>query len=246
MTIRNFGAVADISALINRENFEEARNLFWMGELFFPSATYSWLARDKLIEVRGKPLSYSLVGRFVQERELLVAYLPELLEEISRRILFEVDHKISLTDLRAIMLATHLKLPLLVFDEELMERLDRFVRTEVICALEAPAGWHAIKEVLEFYARLSESAGSYLSEHLEEDDAVEGLVKELKSQDLLQIPKSTDREKKRMDSGNLNFRCLALDFTQVLREYRRQHVLQPEVVEGLCRQSVLVIASQGT
>ena len=43
MGVRDFGAVCDASVLVNRMNFERAQQLFDGGELYLPSATYSWL-----------------------------------------------------------------------------------------------------------------------------------------------------------------------------------------------------------
>ncbi|MDI6819832.1 MAG: hypothetical protein QMC89_02865 [Candidatus Hodarchaeaceae archaeon] len=128
----DFGAVCDVSVLVNRASIERAELLLDGGGLYLPSATYSWLARDRLIGVRGKAIGYSLVSQFVRDRRLLVVYLPELYDELARRLLFAVERQVPLTDLRAAMLAAHLGLPLLAFDDELTDELGDHVNARTV------------------------------------------------------------------------------------------------------------------
>ena len=247
MAAREFGAVCDVSVLGNRASFERAQKLLDGGELYLPSATYSWLARDKLIAVRGKTLGYSLVSQFVRDRKLLIVYLPELLDELSRRLLFGVDREVPLTDLRAAMLAAHLKLPLLVFDGEPVERLREHVGALTLWELDAHADWLALRESLELYRELANDLGGYLYKNLDNGHSFDGLVDELRKQrnDSLRAVTAAVRKLSRAQTNpcTLSFEYLAWNLTPLLREYLGQHVLQPEIVRELCERALLLVAS---
>jgi len=247
MATREFGAVCDVSVLVDRESFERAQRLLDGGELYLPSATYSWLARDKLIAVRGKALGYSLVNQFVRDRKLLVVYLPELLDELSRRLLFEVEREVPLTDLRALMLATHLRLPLLTFDGGVVERLWEHVGARTLWQFDAHADWLALREVFELYRELASDVGSYLHKNLNDGHAFEGLVGELRKQCGGNLRAVTAAVRKLSQAwtnpGELSFKYVTWDLTPLLREYLEQHVLQPEVVRELCERALLLVAS---
>lgn len=247
MAAREFGAVCDVSVLVDRASFERAQRLLDGGELYLPSATYSWLARDKLIAVRGKALGYSLVSQFVRDRKLVVVYLPELLDELSRRLLFGVEREVPLTDLRALMLAAHLRLPLLTFDEGVVERLRNHVGARTLWQLDAHADWLALREALEIYRELASDVGSYLHKNLNDGHAFEGLVDELRKQRgdslrgvtaaMLKLSQTST------NPGGLSFKYITWDLTPLMHEYLEQHVLQPEVVRELCEQALLLVAS---
>ncbi len=247
MAAREFGAVCDVSVLVDRTSFERAQRLLNGGELYLPSATYSWLARDKLIAVRGKALGYSLVSQFVRDRKLVVVYLPELLDELSRRLLFGVEREVPLTDLRALMLAAHLRLPLLTFDEGVVERLRNHVGARTLWQLDAHADWLALREALELYRELASDVGSYLHKNLNDGHAFEGLVDELRKQRgdslrgvtaaMLKLSQTST------NPGGLSFKYVTWDLTPLMQEYLEQHVLQPEVVRELCEQALLLVAS---
>jgi len=245
--IMEFGAVCDASVLVSRESFERARGLFEGGSLCLPSATYSWLARDKLISVRGKTIGYSLVSQFVRDGELIVTFLPELYDEISRRLLFEVEREVPLTDLRASLLASHLKMPLLIFGNELVERLEQHLDAQTLWQIEAHADWLALREALELYRELANDIGGYLGQHVEEEDAFDGLVGMLRSSrgEGMRAVTAAVRElsQARTNPGALQLNYLALNLTPVVREYVEQHVLRPEVVRELCERTLLLVAS---
>jgi len=247
MNVREFGAVCDVSVLGDRKSFERAQRLLDGGELYLPSATYAWLARDKLISVRGKALGYSLVSQFVRDRKLLIVYLPELLDELSRRLLFGVEREVPLTDLRALMLAAHLRLSLLTFDEGVVERLREHVGARILWQLDVHADWLAMREVLEIYCELASDVGSYLYKNLNGGHAFEGLVDELRSLrgDSLRAATTAVRKlsRARTNPGELNFKYVTWNLTPLLREYLEQHVLQPEVVHELCEQALLLVAN---
>jgi hypothetical protein len=247
MGVRDFGAVCDVSVLVNRTNVERTQRLLDGGELYLPSATYSWLARDKLISVRGKAMGYSLISQFVRDRGLLVVYLPELYEELARRLLFEVERQVPLTDLRAAMLAAHMQLPLFAFDDEFVGRLQEHIRARVIWQLDAHADWLAMREAFELYRELSSDIGGYLNQRLDEDDAIQNAVEELRRcrGDNLQATTAAVRKlsQAKPNPGTLNFKYLTWDLMPVVREYVQQHVLQPEVVRELCERMLLLVAS---
>ncbi|MFQ6129331.1 MAG: hypothetical protein ACE5OT_00775 [Candidatus Hadarchaeaceae archaeon] len=247
MATREFGAVCDVSVLVDRASFERAQRLLDGGELYLPSATYSWLARDKLIAVRGKALGYSLVSQFVRDRKLLVVYLPELLDELSRRLLFGVEREVPLTDLRALMLAAHLRLPLLTFDGEVVERLREHVGAGTLWQLNAHTDWLALREVLELYRELASDVGSHLHKNLNDERAFEGLIAELRKRrgDSLRGVTAAVRKlcQARTNPRELSFRYVTWDLTPLLREYLKQHVLQPEVVRELCERALLLVAN---
>ena len=245
--IKEFGAVCDASVLVGRENFETARSFFEGGSLCLPSATYSWLARDKLISVRGKAIGYSLVSQFVRDGELLVVFLPELYDEISRRLLFDVEREVPLTDMRASLLATHLKLPLLTFDGELVERLRDHVGAQTLWRLEVHADWLAMREALELYRELASDVGSYLYQRLADADAFDGLVGELRrcrGNDIQAVTAAVRKlSQAKANPGVLSLEYIALNLTPVVREYLKQHVLSPEMVRELCERTLLLVAS---
>jgi len=243
---REFGAVCDVSVLADRASFERARQLVDGGELYLPSATYSWLARDRLISVRGKAIGYSLVSQFVRDRELLVVYLPELLDELSRRLLFQVEREVPLTDLRAYMLAAHLQLPLLTFEDEPLKRLHEHIGARMLWVLDSHVDRLAFRELLELYRELATDVGSYLSQHLNNGEVLEGLVEELRRKrgDSLRAVTAAARKlgQARANPGELSLRYVTWDLTPLLCEYLEQHVVHPEVVRELCERALLLVA----
>jgi hypothetical protein len=230
-----FGEVCDISVIGDRENFERARQLVGGGELYLPSATYSWLARDRLISVRSRAVSYSLVSQFVRDGQLLVVYLPEVLDELSRRLLFEADHGVPLTDLRALMLSAHLKVPYLSFGEEPLEQLQEHFGAKVLGRFEVTSGWRGFKEALGAYRELTREVGGRVCECINNGGSFDEVVKAWEG-----------KEQKKDASGTANgleFMCVAWDLTPILREYLGERVVQPETVQELCERSLLLVAS---
>jgi hypothetical protein len=245
MSVREFGAVCDVSVLTDRESLERARRLF-NGGLYLPSATYSWLARDRLINVRNRTVSYSLVSQRVRDRELLVVYLPELYDEIARRLLFAIEREVPLTDLRALLLATHLRLPLVTFDDQFVDHLLEHLGAQVLWQLNAHADWLVGREVLQFYRELSTDAGSYLFKRVQDRNAYDGLINELRrscENSLKAVAHAVERfGQTRTNPGELNFKYLVWDLTPIVREYLEQHVLQPETVRELCERVLVLVA----
>ena len=246
MSVRGLGAVCDVSVLGDRASFERARQLVDGGDLYLPSATYNWLARDKLISVRGKAIGYSLVSQFVRDGELLVVYLPELLDELSRRLLFQVEREVPLTDLRACMLAAHLQLPFLTFDDEPLRRLQEHVEARAFWVLDFHADESALREAIQLYRGLVTDVGSYLSRRLNNGEGLEGLVEELRKNRLDSLRVVTAEIRKlgqaQANPGELSMMYTTWNLTPLLREYLEQHVVQPEVVRELCERALLLVA----
>jgi len=243
MGVEELGAVCDVSLLADRGDFEDAWRLLDGGELCLPSATYGWLARDKLISVRDTAACYSLVSQLVRDGELLVVYLPELLDEISRRLLFEIDHKVPLTDIRAIMLAAHLGLPLLTLEEEPVKSLREHVGARTLWHEDIRADRRELEQVVEMYRELTADVGYYLSQRLDKEEVFDGLVEKLGKRENRSQPAPKSSNQTREDSCELSFECLAWDLTPILCDYLEQHVLHLDVVQELCERSLLLVAS---
>jgi len=147
MSVRAFGAVCDVSALVDRTSFERAQRLLDGGDLYLPSATY---------------------------------------------------------------------------------RL-------------------ALREALELYRELASDVGNYLCKSLNDGRTSENLIDELRSWrgDSMRAVTTAVRKlsQTRTNPGELNFRYITWDLTPILREYLKQHVLQPEVVRELCERALLLVAS---
>lgn len=246
MSVGGFGAVCDVSVLADRASFERAKQLVDGGELYLPSATYSWLARDRLISVRGKAVSYSLVSQFVRDRELLVVYLPELLDEFSRRLLFQVEREVPLTDLRACMLAAHLQLPFLTFDDEPLRRLQEHIEARTFWVLDFHADESALCEAIQLYRGLLADVGNYLGRRLNNGEEYEHMIEELRKNRWDSLRAATAEIRKlgqaRANPGELSMMYTTWNLTPLLREYLEQHVVQPEIVRELCERALLLIA----
>lgn len=232
--------------MINRDNFETAKRIFTGGELYLPSATYSWLARDKLISVRNSIIGYSLVNQFVRDGELIVVYLPELLDEISRRLLYGADREVPLTDLRASMLASHLKIPILTLSEQLTDRLSDYLGAMAIWQLNVHPGSEAMLAAIDLYRELASDLGGYLARHQNNGVEFETLLEELKRLKLDNLRSKTSQISKsplrQYSSRKLSLTYLGLDITPIMCEYLEQRIIQPEVVRKLYEKSLLLIA----
>lgn len=239
---RDLGAVCDVSVLAELASVERAEALLDGGELYLPSATYSWLARDRLISVRRRTVGYSLVSQLVRDRRLIVIYLPELYDELARRLLFAVERQVPLTDLRAAMLAAHLRLPLLAFDGELMDELCEHLDARTVWRLEAHADRPSMGRALELYRELSSCMGEYLDRHLSEGDAFEDALEEIRrGEGDLRVAATGEVRQAGQNPGRLSFVCVAWDLTPMLREYAEQHLLQPKVLRELFERTLLLI-----
>jgi len=219
------GAVCDISVLSSKENFKRSREVV-KGDFYLPSATYSWILRDKLVSVRKYEVGYSLLSQLVRDRKLLVVYLPELLEEISRKILFSVEREVPLTDLRALMLATHLSVPVVTSDDEFIDRLRGHLGATSLGSFEIDDGWSDYLKVLEDYRNLAKLVGDHMFKCLNNGGNMKKLNFDLEKHD---------------NRGVLTSEFLVLDFLPMIKEYLQDRILPSTVLHGLCNHALALI-----
>lgn len=175
----DYGAVCDVSVLVSRDSMNRARELFNGRGFYLPNSTYSWLSHNRFIKVRDQAVGYSLLSQLVRTRQVYPILLPEIYDELARKIMFEVDHNVPLTDLRTAFLSTHLRLPLLTFDEKLIERLSNHIETYRLWNLRAHANWLTIRQTLELYCEFLFGVGERLNERIREKDSFSRIVSEI-------------------------------------------------------------------
>ncbi|MEM3402224.1 MAG: hypothetical protein QXH08_03230 [Candidatus Hadarchaeales archaeon] len=222
------GAVCDASVLCDLESFNLARKLFSWGDFYICSSTYSWLARDKLIEVRKRLLSYTLLSRLVRDGKLTVVYLPEILDEISRRLLFQADREIPLTDLRAAMLASHLKVPTITLDHEFISRLAESLGAINLIEVQLPSDGWVFRKLLRDYHELSFSLASSINSLLNNGGT---LTEALKTVKMIEWKNNGGNS-----SMSVNF--IAIDILDILRYYLQQKIFTPDAIQKLCENSL--------
>ncbi len=217
-----YGAVCDVSALVNAETFKRACSLV-RGSLYLPASTYCWLARDKLIGVRTHEIRYSFASRLVGEGRLLVLYLPELLDELARRLLFTVDRGVPLTDLRALMLGAHLGLPVVFLDPEFRRELVEHLGARSLGWIKTDGSWASYGRAVGHYRRLRNRVAALLASQLGNGGRLEEV------------------EKTGEANRGQGVECFVLDLLPVLNEYVVDRVLQHRVIRELCRQAVVAV-----
>ncbi|MBS3815214.1 MAG: hypothetical protein KGY45_01475 [Hadesarchaea archaeon] len=244
--MQDYGAVCDISVLNKRSSVQIARKLFLGRGLYLPNSTYSWVSHNKFIQVRNRSVGYSLLKQLVETREIYPVSIPEIYNELARRIMFEVDHNIPLTDLRTFFLSTHLRLPLLTFDEKVTERLSENIQTHLLWKIKTHANWLTIREISEFYREFLFETGSRLNQEMDEElsfvNTLKG-IKDERKEKFQKISKSIQKiSQNQSNPGNLEFQCLAWDITSTIQDYSHQHILEPESIRELCERSLLLVA----
>lgn len=246
MPISDYGAVCDVSALGDRGSIERAQSLFDSCGLYIPSSTYSWLARTKLIEVRGQTVSYSLIKRVIQARKIYPIHLPDIYDEIARKLMFRVNHKISLTDLRALLLSSHLQIPLLTFDGGLLSRWAKHIKIRSFWSFQG-GGSGATRNALELYRELLVSSNKHFYKLIENGGTFPRITEDILKTHECDFEKTNKiiqkTGQKRSNSSVLNFHYLAWNILPVIREYLDQYVLQPETVRELCERAMILVAS---
>jgi len=247
MPIQDFGAVCDISTLTDQKSLEKAHNYFKNSGLYLPSPTYSWLSRSKLIEVRNLPVKYSLIHKEVQKRKIYPIHFPEIYDELSRQILFDIDHNVPLTDLRSLILSAHLQIPLLTFDPEMLERISKEVGIVTIKEIEVSSHWKNLKEILRLYRKILKNAGQKFHKDLENEKSFPQTTERIKSSKNEEINDSIDKinriSKKQEDRKRIKFHFLTWDILPSLKEYYTQKILPSPLIEKICERTALLIAS---
>lgn len=214
-------------------------------ELYITSATYSWLARDKLIGVRGKQLSYTLLRHLVHNRQLLVVYLPELYDELARRLLFQTEKKIPLTDLRSLLPSAYLKLPLIALDDELLKRLSEHLEAKVILRIRSGMGVYSAFNALNLYRGMAYEIGKALSSRIDESSTCSQIAREV----IRRFSAASEKaiaENSSCSNENLNgldFKFVIWDLTSAIREYSEHRVIQQDTMEMVCEAIMLPIAT---
>lgn len=246
LPIRDFGAVCDISVLTDYPSLKRAQNLFKSSGLYIPTPTYSWLSRSKLIEVRHQAVKYSLINQLVRERRVYPTHLPELYDEIGRQIMFNTDHKVALTDLRGILLAAHLQLPILTFDENLIDRISKEIGIQTIYHLETHPNWLSIRNILELYRELSYTSGKIYHKKLENSYSFPKATEKLKKNHEKNIKKTIKSLREINNKNNrkepLQFIYAAWDIIPSIQEYYDQNIVLPEVIQQICERCTLLIS----
>jgi len=238
-----------VSVLESPESMEMAKKLV-RGPFYFPSSTYSWLARERVISVRDVVLTHSLVSRFVREGEVIAAYLPEILDEVARRLLFEVEREVPLTDLRSLLLSSHLRLPLLTLDPKQLQNLVE-TKAEVLWQFELHAEWMVLREILCAYRKLAEEVGRLVYDFLNDGSSVEAIPQKIRAErgsSVRSLALSLEElSKEKTNPGRLDFKFLFLDLSGPLRDFLRYRALQGESLRGVCEKSLclLILPSDG-
>lgn len=247
MPISDFGSVCDISVLSKKAFLDTAQSLFSDCGLYIPSPTYSWLSRSRLIEVRNQRVRYSLINPLVRERKIYPIHLPDLYDEISRQIMFETDHQVALTDLRGLILATHLQLPILTFDENLMDRISEEIGVLTIKSFTIYSNWMNIKNVLKLYRDLSFKSGKLFKDRLENGKTFPKATRELKRSQKNYFRKVENSFKKAENggenSGKIEFSYITWDIVPSIQDYYEQNIVTSKILRQICEKCILLIAS---
>jgi len=247
MPIHDYGAVCDISVLTNQDLLKNAEELFESSGLYIPNSTYSWLSRAKLIEVRHQPVKYSLIEKQVRKRKLYSTHLPELYDEISRQIMFNAEQKVALTDLRGLLLAAHLQLPLLTFDENLIERISKEIGIFSLQKFKTESNWLTVRNILELYRELLFSSGKRFYKLLENGGNFDEVVKKIKKteKDNIKSIKESIKENntKNGSEREIEFHYLGWNIIPSIQDYYDQNILTPEDLRRICERCILLIAN---
>jgi hypothetical protein len=236
-------AVCDVSVLESSESMEAAKKLV-PGPFYLPSSTYSWLARERVISVRDVVLTYSLVSRFVREDEVIAVYLPEILDEVARRLLFEVEREVPLTDLRSLLLSSHLRLPLLTLDPKQLQNLVE-TKAEILWEFELHAERMVLREILCAYRKLAAEVGGLVYDLLNDGLSAEAVSQKIRGErdsSMRSLALSLDElGKGKTNPGRLGFKFLFLDLSGPLRDFLRYRALQGESLRGVCEKSLCLV-----
>ena len=235
---QKMATVCDVSVLQSPDCLEAAKKIV-KGPFYFPSSTYAWLAREKVISVRDVVLTYSLVNRFVREGDVIVAYLPEILDEVARRLLFEIEREIPLSDLRAVLLSGHLRLPFLTLDLQVLQKLKK--KGEILWEFPLYNNRIVLREVLCAYRNLAEEVGKLVYNSLSNGGlSAAEIIQELKARrnrSVQSLISSLERLQK-ADCEVVNFKFLFLDLSGPLRDFLTYHTLRGRNLRDVCEKSL--------
>lgn len=205
-----------------------------------------WLSRSKLIEVRNQAVKHSLISKLIRDRKIYPIHLPDLYEELGRQIMFMTDHNIALTDLRSLLLGAHLQLPVLVPDEELVERISKEIGTRTIQSFEVHADWLSMRRILNIYREVSFRSGKRLPKQLENGCSFLEVIEEIKG-DFEKAISSAGKSAReiiegRDNPGTLQFRYIIWNIAPYIRDYFEEKIVQPKVIRHICERGVFLAA----
>ncbi len=247
MPIQDFGAVCDISTLTDKNSLEKAHRYFKNSGLYLPSPTYSWLSRSKLIEVRNQPVKYSLIRKEVQKRKIYPIHFPEIYDELSRQILFDTDHNIPLTDIRSLLLSTHLQIPTLTFDPEMLERISKEIGMITMKEIKVNSHWKKLKEILRLYREMLFKAGAEFHKNIEKNQTFPQITQEIEESQKEEIKRTLNAingiQENQKAGKKIKFHFLTWDILPSLREYHTQKILPSQMIERICERTTLLIAT---
>lgn len=243
MPIQDLGVTCDVSALTDRDTLDRTQDFFNSSGLYIPNSTYSWLKRSKFIEVRKQAVKYSLISELVRNRRIFPTHLPGIYDEISRKIMFETEHNVALTDLRGLLLSTHLQLPILTFDKELVKRISKEIGVHRIHEIETTTDWLSISKVLELYRDISFDSGKQFFGEIENNTPFPKVTRKIQDSydgEFTKI-KSSDEPTKN-PAKTLKFTFLIWNIFPFIQEYHSQKIIQSETARQICERCVLLVA----
>ncbi|MFN4132845.1 MAG: hypothetical protein ACK4GQ_00515, partial [Candidatus Hadarchaeales archaeon] len=177
-------------------------------------------------------LSYAHLSRLVRDGQLVVIYLPEILDEISRRLLFEVDRELPLTDIRAIMLASHLKTPLLTLDREFIPKLEESLNARILQEVQLPPDGWVFRKLLRDYRNLSSSLAPSLFSLLNNGGTLTDAIRDAKI-----------NWEGNGGTPSITINFIAIDILDILRDYLEQHIFTSDTIQKLCENSLFLTAT---
>ncbi|KXA95210.1 hypothetical protein AKJ65_02320 [candidate division MSBL1 archaeon SCGC-AAA259E19] len=161
----------------------------------------------------------------VRERELYPIHLPKIYDEIGRQIMFETNHNVSLADIRALLLSSHLQIPVITFDDDLINRVSKEIGIKTIHRFEAHSNWLAIRGVLQLYRELSFKSSKRFHEQLEDEldfPKIISIIKKAHRKEIKNTEKSTQRiSQGQKDSGVLDLHYLGWNILPCIQEYQQ-------------------------
>lgn len=245
MTTSDFGAVCDISVLSDRKSAEKAEKFFSGSGLYVPNPTFSWLSRSKLIQVRNQTVRHSLINKMVRSGRIYPAHLPDIYDEFGREIMFETDRNVPLTDLRCLLLGSHLQLPILTFDADLMGRISEEIGISTIKVLKKPAHWSSIKHILEIYRELSLDVGEKFQNQIKNGEEFGKTLREIEKEneknfETLEVPEKVKDEEK-SEGEVLRFQFIVWDIIQSIEKYSDQKIVEPDMIQNMAQKAALLV-----
>ncbi len=229
--------VIDICALAGSESFSAAKKVSHP-PFYIPSSTYSWLAREKAISVRNTVISSSFVGALIRKCEVVAVYLPEILDEVSRKLMFCVDREVPLTDWRQLMLAGHLGCPLLTLDPAFKDQLVKS-RGKPLWSIEIQPCSFLIREIQLVYRQLVKEIGEMVYRSLSEG-TVEGDMEQFKEERGENI-RALERSLRSVGNGgieSLRVDFLCIDMHEIMEEFLNYRLYPKAVIRELCKKTL--------